>query len=172
MRIQLDSIPDDGLDVHADAATPWAVSAVEIALGAAPDALRFDLRVSRIDDHVRVRGEGETSAELACDRCGDPVRLTLSGPVDLYYAPESYLKGADSELGEDDLDIGWFDGEALQLADVLSEAVALWAPDRVRCGDRGVVQVGPRHACGLPPEATAGPDLRPPSPFAKLRLPE
>ena len=172
MRIQLDSIPDDGLDVHADAGAPWAVAAVELSLGVPPASLHFDVKVSRIEDHVRVRGEGDASGEFACDRCGEPVRLSLRGPIDLYYAPESYLKGADSELGADDLDIGWFDGEALQLADVFSEAVALWAPDRVRCGDRGVVQVGAAHPCALPPEAMAAPDLRPASPFAKLRLPE
>lgn len=172
MRILLDSIPDDGLKVHADERAPWAVGAVEMGLGGAPDGFSFDLRVSRIEDHVRVSGDGSASGVLTCDRCGEPVKVSLSGPVDLYYAPDSYLKGPDSELGADDLDIGWFDGEGLELADVVTEQVALWMPDRVRCGDRGVEQVGAWHPCGLPPEASAGPDLRPASPFAKLRLPE
>lgn len=172
MRIQLDSIPDEGLPVHADGSVGWAVAAAQEGLGAAPEAVRFDVKVTRIEDHVRVKGEGTAEGQFTCDRCGEPVRLSLGGAIDLYYAPESYLDSADSELGADDLDIGWFDGEALELSAVLTEAVALWAPSRVRCGDPGVTQVGAPHRCALPASALEGPDMSRPNPFAKLRLPE
>ena len=172
MRILLDSIPDDGLKVRADKSAAWAFGACRVGLGGEPEDLSFDLLVTRIEDHVRVKGKGTTSGQMTCDRCGEPVKLSLSGAVDLYYAPESYLVGAEAELGEDDLDIGWFDGEGLELEQVVTEAVALWAPSRVRCGDSGVTQVGPAHPCSLPSSAIEGPDLHRASPFAKLRLPE
>lgn len=173
MRIAVDTIPDQGLSLSVDLSAgdaSWALQAATEALGAPPEALAADLKVERLGDHVRISGRGSSAVVLPCDRCGEPVNLRLGGPIDLYYRPTTKEDDADLELSADDLDIGWYDGEAIVLDDVLAEQLALWVPSRVRCGDRNVTQVGPPHPCALPP--MTGPDLKPPSPFAKLRLPE
>lgn len=170
MRIHLDAIPDEGLSLTADQDLEWARTAANDALGAAPDALALTLKVERLADHVRVSGRGSAEVVLPCDRCAEPVRLSIGGKIDLYYRPTTKDDDGDLELGADDLDIGWYDGEGIELGDVVAEQLGLWAPARVRCGDRSVKQEGAPHPCALPP--MIGPDLKPPSPFAKLRLPE
>lgn len=172
MRIPVDTIPEEGLVVEADLDTGWASKALSEAVDARPDALELKVKVERLADHVRVSGDAQGSVVRSCDRCGEPVRLHLGGPIDLYYAPENLVDEGNIELSADELDIGWFDGEALDLGLVLTEQFALWAPSRVRCGDRGVDQLPGPHPCGLPAEASSGGDVRARSPFAKLRLPE
>lgn len=172
MRIQVESIPDEGLEIEAGPADDWARAPAAEALGGELEDLSLELRVERLGDHVRVSGEGRGALVRPCDRCGEPVRLEVGGPIDLYYAPESAADEGSAELSADELDIGWFDGEALELRDVLLEQFSLWAPSRVRCKDRGVTQIGAPHPCALPAEASAGGELPRSSPFAKLRLPE
>lgn len=172
MKIQVESIPDDGLVVNADVSAPWAREAAALALGGEPEVLHLSVRVERLGDHVRVSGKADGAAVRPCDRCGEPVRLSVSGPMDLYYGPAALANEGSAELSADELDIGWFDGESLLLDDVVAEQFALWAPTRVRCKDPGVEQVGGPHPCALPAQASSAVEIRPSSPFAKLRLPE
>lgn len=171
MRVHVEEIPDDGLPISADQGTEWAAQAAELAFGSPSESLSFALRVTRVGDYVRVSGRGEAAAVLPCDRCGELVRLRLSGPVDLYYAPDNAgaMPGS-TLLCADDLDIGWYDGAVIELGDVLSEQIALWEPDRVRCSDRGIEPVGGPRPCTPLPDRV--PEQKAPSPFAKLRLPE
>ena len=172
MRIIVDTIPDEGLQVHVDLHAAWAREAVVEALEGQPEALDLDVTVMKLGDHVRVAGEARAAVVKPCDRCGEPVRLRVGGPVDLYYRPDADAYDGHMELADEDMDIGWFDGEALELDAVLIEQLALWAPPRTRCDDPGIEQVEGRHPCVLPAVATAEVDLRPPSPFAVLRRPE
>ena len=173
MRILAQDLPDDGLAVQAGLDDAWARDAVTLALGEPPTTLAVKLTATRIGGYIRVRGWGEADAALVCDRCGGPIRIHLDGPVDLYYAPMSPAIVAEpAELQADDLDIGWYDGESLELGDVVAEQFALLAPDRIRCTDPGVEQVDGPHPCELPAAATEGPDLKPASPFAGLQLPK
>ncbi len=172
MRIQVENIPDQGLQVSAGLSEAWAQKAVALALGEDPEELEIAVKVERLGDHVRVSGRASGAAVRSCDRCGEPVRLRVGGPVDLYYGPQALADEGDAELSADELDIGWFDGESLELGDVVTEQFALWAPSRVRCSDRGVEQVSGPHPCALPASASSGGELRASSPFAKLRLPE
>lgn len=171
MRVHVEEIPEDGLPITASEGDEWAVGAATLAFGAPPESLDFKVRVTRIADYVRVSGRGDAVAVLPCARCGEPLRLRLSGPVDLYFAPEDAgsLPGT-TLLSSDDLDIGWYDGSVIDLADVLSEQIALWEPDRVRCSDRGIEPVGGPRPCTPLPDRV--PEQKAPSPFAKLRLPE
>lgn len=172
MKVHFDAIPDAGLRVSADLETPWAREAAGLSMGGDLEQLSLTLKVERMADHLRVTGKGEATAVRPCDRCGESVRIRVKGPIDLYYGPKALAAEGSVELASDELDIGWFDGESLELADVVSEQLALWTPGRIRCHDRGVEQVDGPHPCALPASATEGPDLKPRSPFAKLRLPE
>ncbi len=85
------------------------------------------------------------------------------------------MKGAPSpadgvELQEDELDVGWFEGPGLDLAAVVSEQLALWLPDVVRCDSPGATRAVPGE-CALPVQ-DPGPDLKRRNPFAGIVLPE
>ncbi len=82
----------------------------------------------------RERGKAVAAVELACDRCGTPLRFEHAGPVDFYYVPEGeFVSGA--ELHRVDLDIGRYDGHELDAGDVFMEQPCVRLPGRPTCED-------------------------------------
>jgi len=68
------------------------------------------------------------------------------------------------------MDVGWHDGQAIDLEAVLTEALALHGPDRVRCDDEGVSRIGEEGPCELP-EGSHDPGPSRPNTFAAFKLP-
>lgn len=172
MKLKLGEISERGLDVHAEMVDDWAREAVALALEGEPQHLKFNARVQRVSDCVRVFGQLEASAIRDCDRCQVSLTVSMSGDMNLYYAPPRPGEGGDRDLDEGDLDIGWFDGTALDLSQVISEQLAIWAPDRIVCANPSSTRVIPSDAPCEVPAHDGGPDLKPQSPFAKIRLPD
>ena len=104
-----------------------------------------NLELSRHDAHVLVRGELHLVGEVACDRCRDPILVSLGGDVSIVYSPVNTLpETVEDELGlpKSPVDVGFavedvgeFDGVALNLADVVREWATIERPTRLMCGD-------------------------------------
>jgi uncharacterized metal-binding protein YceD (DUF177 family) len=174
MRITVEHIPDDGLDVTASMSDPWAREAAGQSLEGEPQSVELSVHVDRVagSPTLRVRGEAAVVVARDCDRCGAPLKLEVSGPVDLYYHPPELAPEEDNEsLHSDELDIGWYDGITLEMDAVFSEQLALWLPERVRCTDPGVEPSIDPVECQLP-EGDREVDLDTHRPFAGLKLPE
>jgi len=172
VKVNLDSIPAAGRKVSFTHERAWASEAAALALEAPATALTGELRLSTEGAHIRVRGTLEAAAAMSCHRCGSAVNISLSGEVDLGYAPagEALVLDEDVELEAAELDQGWYSGGSLDMAQVLSEQLALWLPERIRCEDPGVTRKE-KGACDLP-AVDAGPGPGRQRPFANLRLPE
>lgn len=171
MRIDMDAVPPRGREIHADLESAWAVAATERALDAPPADLVLALTVYRVEGGARVRGTGAATARRSCDRCGGDLAVRLEGEVDLRYVPHGQTGPDGLELESDELDVGWFDGHSLDLADVWSEQLALWLPDVVRCDSAGATPEDPSRPCRVPVQ-DPGPDLKRRNPFAGIVLPE
>jgi uncharacterized protein len=86
------------------------------------------------DGQIHVEGELETKIELSCARCLEPVVEDLHREFDLFYSPlPKAIKPEEERLKLDDTEIGFFKGEGLFLADVLSEQVLLALPMKAIC---------------------------------------
>ncbi len=120
-------------------------------------------------DDILIRGSFRTRVEASCDRCLKPVPLAIEREFDLIYRPVSTIaRDEELELPEDELDIGFYHGEGVQLEDVLAEQVILAVPMKVVCREdcKGLcancgadLNAG---TCTCPPPPSA-------SPFAALR---
>lgn len=137
VRIAIDTIPEDGVDVAIQPDTDWAVSVAATVLEVDPTELVGSLRVLARGRLVQVRGQVRATGGRTCERCGTDTDLTLGGEVALDYVPvEEAPRGhAEVRLAPGDLDVGWYAGGILDLADVVSEALALTLPPRVQCAD-------------------------------------
>lgn len=83
---------------------------------------------------VRVKGQASVDMELQCDRCLEPVKYPLTGPFDLFYRPAP--KGAlphEVAIDEGESEIGFYEGNGLQLSDILREHVLLSMPMHAVC---------------------------------------
>lgn len=135
LRIVVENIPENGLDVRIDTSSDWAVEAAQVALEGSVQSVSGEARVSRRGARARVEGHLEAAALGVCARCGEDVELALSAEVDLAYVPVAKEGDEEQELEAEDLDVGWYAGGALELGDVICEALSLALPPRVSCAD-------------------------------------
>jgi len=125
-RLTLDRIRDgDRLDLVADAEELAAV------------ATRLDLAsLERLDAHAVLRREGDSvcaagrikaSLEQRCVATGDPLRVRVDEAFDLRFIPEPKVAGGDEEfeLGADELDTLFHDGQAIDLGAAIADSLAL-----------------------------------------------
>ena len=83
---------------------------------------------------IRIHGCVETRLETSCDRCLVPVGIAVKQGFDLLYRPVSTIAHeGEVELPEDELEVGFFSGDGIELADVVTEQVILSVPMKVIC---------------------------------------
>lgn len=90
-------------------------------------------RLGTISD-IRMIGGLVTDVEVACARCLEPVATHIDRQFDLLYRPLGVdRKGEEAAIHEPDTEIGYYDGEGLELTDVLREQVLLAVPIKQLC---------------------------------------
>jgi uncharacterized protein len=83
---------------------------------------------------IRVRGHLGTQLEAPCDRCLEKALIPVERDFDLYYRPvKTIARNEEIEITEDELEIGFYSGNGIELADVLAEQVILSVPMKIIC---------------------------------------
>ena len=181
MKIVVDALPPEGRTVRAAMEDVWLFEAARRSVEAKPRALSCELRVAKqaierdsgrpqdSDPRFVVEGALAVGWRKACDRCVRPLRVTMEGAVSLTYVRGALPDSEEVDLEAVDLDIGWFEGGSLDLADVVSEQLALWLPDRITCDDPRAVRTDTTDvgACTVHQQAGGG-DLSRQTPFSGL----
>jgi uncharacterized protein len=100
-------------------------------------------RVQLVEEHhgkslvvqdIRVAGSLDTSLEMACARCLDPVVEKVERQYDLLYRPLGTDAGKEElSITAAEAEVSYYQGEGLLLEDVLREQVLLAAPLKVIC---------------------------------------
>ena len=112
-----------------------------------PDELgAFDERVGLIEPvnvsgkvrlagtKVFVNGHIETRARVECDRCLQPIELPVKTDFDLQYITGGdYESSGAAELTEEEMGVAVFDGEAIDVDEIVKEQVLLAVPTRMLC---------------------------------------
>jgi uncharacterized protein len=98
------------------------------------EPLEVNATAELLDGQIRIAGEIKTKVELVCARCLEAVVDEVDRSFDLFYSPlPKGVKPEEARLKDDDVEIGFFEGEGLFLADVLREQVLLALPMKVIC---------------------------------------
>ena len=83
---------------------------------------------------IRLRGSVSAQLELQCARCLEPVAQAIRREFELLYRPLGADAGRDElSVTDAEAEIGYYQGEGLQLEDVLCEQVLLALPLKVTC---------------------------------------
>lgn len=113
------------LDLVADEAERAAV-AERLRL---PSLERFEARVALSRDGERIRAEGRVRASLeqSCVATGDPVPAHVDESFAILFMPEPKLSEPDAEieLAEEDCDVVFHDGAAIDLGAALADTLSL-----------------------------------------------
>ncbi len=87
-------------------------------------------------DEIRVRGHIDGTLEGACDRCLELAPLAIDRDFELFYRPAATSPSEpELEIDESEAEIGYYEGDGLQLLDVLREQILLWLPMRWICNE-------------------------------------
>ena len=85
---------------------------------------------------IRVVGDLSAQVELNCARCLDPVVRDITKAFDLLYRPLGSDAGrAEVTVTQAEAEIGYYQGEGLQLEDVVREQLLLAVPLKVVCSE-------------------------------------
>jgi len=85
---------------------------------------------------IRLVGDYRTRIETLCARCLEPVSRDLASDFDLLYRPLGVDAGPhERSVHEGDTEIGYYQGEGIELQDVLREQILLAVPIKAVCRD-------------------------------------
>jgi uncharacterized protein len=115
-----------------------------------PDELSFDEhelrlldpvsvagRIRRKDGEMELRGKLLTRIAVSCGRCLKPVELPIEVEFSERFAPEVAWKNAEQhELQAEDLDLATFDGDGIELDDLVKEEIMLAVPGQTLCQEQ------------------------------------
>jgi uncharacterized protein len=88
----------------------------------------------KVVQDIRIKGKLETSLEVACARCLDPVLHRVERSFDLLYRPLGADSGhAELSVTDAEAEIGYYEGDGLLLEDTLREQVLLALPLKTTC---------------------------------------
>ena len=142
MRIELATL-EGGKGIFAHAYEPAALVLEDerVTLVRAPTVSG---KVRQKANRFHVNGDVTARVQVECDRCLRLVELPVDSHFKLeYVTAEDYRAQQAVELTEEDLDLSVFDGEALDIDELVKEELLLAVPDHVLCseGCKGVCAV-------------------------------
>lgn len=135
--VEISNIPAEGLEVHED------LKAGEVHLEGEEsftllEGGRLDCRLDRGDDRsIHVRGRLKASLELQCGRCLEAFPFSVDQELDLFYLPHGAGDGEEEEdeveLADRDMVVAYYQGERLDLGDMIREQFFLAIPMKRLC---------------------------------------
>ena len=132
MRIELDKLEKgDGKFSRTYEIDELSLDDAELKL---IEAAEIRGRFRRKGEEVELRGELEGKVGAACDRCLQPVEIPVRSEFRERFVPAvSWRAEPQHELQEEDLNLAVFDGEAIELDDLVREELLLAVPAHVLC---------------------------------------
>ncbi|MGB9715157.1 MAG: YceD family protein [Thermodesulfovibrionales bacterium] len=127
MKIIISEIPDEGLIITFVETIDYDVSSLPA---------KAQMKINRTDREVLISGEIEADVELKCSRCLKDFRIMLAIPVDVVYNPIDELKSEEKyELKQDELDMGFYSGDEIDLSELIKEQIILNIPMKPLCDE-------------------------------------
>lgn len=108
---------------------------------------------------IRARGHVSATMEADCDRCLELARFPVDSDFELYYRPVAEGYGEDTAIDTSEAEMGFYEGDGIELNDVLREFVLLALPMQRVCSEtcKGICPVCGQNRnqkeCGCQAEA-------------------
>ena len=98
------------------------------------DRLRVRGTAELLGQDIRFRGHLSTRIESNCARCLVPVEIPVESDFDLTYQPMAVIaKEEEIQVPAEDLEVGFYSGHGIEVADVVTEQVNLFMPMQLVC---------------------------------------
>lgn len=84
---------------------------------------------------IKVSGHIAVEMIADCDRCLEPARFPIDSDFSLFYRPIEEGYGDEKEIDTGEAEMGFYEGDGLELNDVVREFVLLALPMQRVCGE-------------------------------------
>jgi uncharacterized protein len=118
MKLLIEDIPDEGLELDLK-------EKVELEDTPLFSPVTAHIELLRRDREIMVTGSLGAEVELQCSRCLKSFRRTLKIQVNVVYHPVEEIGSARHELRDDEMDMGFYRGEELDISELLREQILL-----------------------------------------------
>jgi len=109
---------------------------VPIRTSGKTELVRESRGAREVVDDIRLVGDFSTQVETLCARCLTPVSIPVSGAFDLLYRPQGVdTRGEEASISKAETEIGYYQGEGVQLEDVVKEQILLALPAKQVCNE-------------------------------------
>lgn len=89
-------------------------------------------RITQVD----VEGNVSANIETECSRCLQPLEKEFEIPFSVsFVTPENYTEEKEAEINEKDLQVSVFEGDKINLSEIVREQILLNLPTQVFCQD-------------------------------------
>lgn len=134
MRIELDSLERSaGAFAHVYQDNELEFTDERVRLLEPPE---ISGRITRTGNEVVLNGRLAARVEVDCDRCLKSLELPVRTEFNLQYVTETeYEASHAAELEETDLTLSVFDGQAIDVDEIVREQLLLAVPTRSLCGE-------------------------------------
>jgi uncharacterized protein len=119
MKIVIADIPEEGLFLDFEE----QFGAEEGILLVSP--AKAHLELIKTHGEIIVTGNVNAELELECSRCLGKFRRSMDEPVDVVYHPLDEVGADRHELKDDEMDMGFYQGEELDLTELVREQIML-----------------------------------------------
>lgn len=144
MRVRVDEIPESGRFLHfhwdedrlSQFLPPEDPFDLELVR-----PVNVDLEIQKRTDHIRITGTIHGVLRLSCHRCLKPFQWPLDETVDLFLVEEQKApQDEEIEFDDEDLDFEFFDGETIEIDQLVAEQIFLGLPFKALCSEdcRGI----------------------------------
>jgi len=158
--VDIPRIPPEGLDLDAELPPAALHLEAEDEFALRPGS-RVRCHVEIVDNTtVHVRGRVEGRLDVECGRCLVPYTVDVAQELDQFYLPRLASRPEEQEeeveLGDHDVVVGYYEGEQLDLGEVIREQLFLALPMKQLCREdcRGLCPTCGRNRnegeCGCP----------------------
>ena len=127
--------------------------------------LQFWINLERKKKEVICSGNLEGTLSIACDRCGQPLKLVVDEEFTFKMVPEANLdsqNGKEVFLEDEDLDMDFYRDDQIDWKGILEDQVILALPIRNLCEEQGQL------ACEIPLNPQEIENLKTDNPFSSL----
>lgn len=132
MRIEIEKL-EGGRGDFAHVYQPDELNPVDERVNLAGPA-EVKAAIRRTGQAVAVNGRIETRVKLECDRCLKLLELPVSADFALEYITEAdYESSSVAALSEEEMSVSVFDGESIDVDEIVKEQILLAVPVRTLC---------------------------------------
>jgi len=163
-------VPTRAMTIPLSLSLEWVPKSLESAIAGNWKSFEGELSLERMDQRLEAKLILSYMVECDCEICGSLIAYSQQFETSLVYLPFSLdprksrhvklpqtVKDLERishqvTLEEDELDVGFYDNDTLDLSMVLTEAIVLDRPSLLACNEEDVVRVDEGECVSFPTE--------------------